>query len=84
MPSYHHVHHGYGQGKPQHDDDDDRSKNNNEDGDDADGHDERKSGITLDWKDYVALFIALLETVALPMLVLIAVILVTLVMLRLF
>jgi hypothetical protein len=81
MPSYHH---GYGQGKPQHDDDDDRSKNNSEDGDDADGHDERKSGITFDWKDYVALFIALLETVALPMLVLIAVILVTLVMLRLF
>jgi hypothetical protein len=83
MPSYYHVHHSYGQGKRRYGDDDDGSKKNDEDGDDTDSDDERKSGITLDWRDYVALFIALLETVALPMLVLIAVILVTLVMLRL-
>jgi ABC-type uncharacterized transport system involved in gliding motility auxiliary subunit len=83
MPSYYHVHHGYGQGR-RHDDDDHRSKKSDADDDDnADGDHEKKSRITLDWRDYVALFIALLETVALPMLLLIGVILVTLVALRL-
>jgi hypothetical protein len=54
------------------------------DGGDGHGDDEgSKRGITLDWRDYVALFIALLQTVALPMLLLIAVILATLVVLRL-
>lgn len=40
-------------------------------------------GKKLGWKDYLAIFIALLQTVALPMLVLVAVILVALVILRL-
>jgi hypothetical protein len=37
----------------------------------------------LDWKDYVAIFIALLQTVALPVLVLIFMILAALAVLRL-
>ncbi|HVC27572.1 MAG TPA: hypothetical protein VND40_05370 [Nitrososphaerales archaeon] len=40
-------------------------------------------GKGLDWKDYLAMFIALLQTVALPMLLLVALILAALVVLRL-
>lgn len=40
-------------------------------------------GNKLGWKDYLAILIALLQTVALPMLVLVTVILVALVVLRL-
>jgi len=40
-------------------------------------------GKSLGWKDYLALFIALLQTVALPILLLIVIILVTLAVLRL-
>jgi hypothetical protein len=43
----------------------------------------RDDGKSLGWKDYVAIFIALLQTVALPMLVLIVIILAALVVLRL-
>jgi hypothetical protein len=38
---------------------------------------------SLDWKDYLALFIAVLQTVALPMVLLIVAILATLVIFRL-
>jgi hypothetical protein len=40
-------------------------------------------GEGLGWKDYLALFLALLQTVALPLLLLVAVILAALVILRL-
>ena len=40
-------------------------------------------GKGLDWKDYLALFIALLQTVALPMILLIVAILAALVIFRL-
>jgi hypothetical protein len=38
---------------------------------------------TLGWKDYLALFIALLQTVALPMLVLVVIVLAAVAVLRL-
>jgi hypothetical protein len=41
-------------------------------------------GKGLDWKDYVAIFIALLQTVALPILLLILIIIAAVVVLRLF
>lgn len=43
----------------------------------------KEDGKRLGWKDYLALFIALLQTVALPILVLIVAILAALVILRL-
>jgi hypothetical protein len=46
------------------------------------GRDE-DGGQKLDWKDYLALFIALLQTVGLPILILILMILAALVILRL-
>ena len=48
-------------------------------GDDGEG----KGSGELDWKDYLALFIALLQTVALPVLLLIVLLLVGLAVLRL-
>jgi len=40
-------------------------------------------GEKLDWKDYIAMFLALLQTVALPLILLIVAVLVVLVVLRL-
>jgi hypothetical protein len=42
-----------------------------------------EGGPKLEWRDYLALFLAMLQTVALPLLVLVAVVLVALVALRL-
>ncbi len=47
---------------------------------DEDGKEERDA--TLGWRDYIALFIAFIETIGLPLLIMVAVILVILAVVR--
>lgn len=48
--------------------------------DDEEGSDEPK--VTLGWKDYLALFIAFIETIALPLVIMLVIVLVMLALIR--